>query len=177
VHYLGTVYVLQAAWPHFRRAGYGRIVNTCSEAILGINPKLTSYSGAKGGVLGLTRALAHEGAPMGILVNGVAPRAGTRMSDAKTMAHVFDVPEERFASTAQMYPPEQVAPAVVYLAHESCVLNGEILVSGGGAVQRLVFSVTKGLTGDEMTPEDIGRNISTLMDPTDARVVDIPTPS
>src|SRR5262249_6977619 len=39
VHYLGTVYVLKAAWPHLRAAGNGRVVNTCSEATGGIHGK------------------------------------------------------------------------------------------------------------------------------------------
>ena len=55
VHYMGTVNVTFAAWPHMVKAGYGRIVNTCSEAMLGMSPKNTSYGGAKGGVFGFTR--------------------------------------------------------------------------------------------------------------------------
>jgi hypothetical protein len=47
VHYLGTVYVASSAWPHMMAAGYGRIVNTTSEAALGFVPKATSYGGAK----------------------------------------------------------------------------------------------------------------------------------
>jgi NAD(P)-dependent dehydrogenase (short-subunit alcohol dehydrogenase family) len=173
VHYLGTVYVLKAAWPHLQAAGYGRIVNTCSEAMLGVSPKLTSYSGGKGGVFGLTRALACEGPKYGILVNGVAPRAGTRMSDAKTMSHVLDLPEDVFAGTMQAYPPAQVSPAVVYLAHEACRVNGEVFVSGGGVIQRLVFSATRGLEGDALTPEDVDRNLDELMDVGTAQVVEV----
>jgi NAD(P)-dependent dehydrogenase (short-subunit alcohol dehydrogenase family) len=47
VHYLGTVYVTKAAWPHLISAGYGRIVNTCSEGPLGIHEMMTGYGGAK----------------------------------------------------------------------------------------------------------------------------------
>ena len=47
VHYFGTVNVTRAAWPHLRSNGYGRIVNTCSEAAFGMVPKNTSYGGAK----------------------------------------------------------------------------------------------------------------------------------
>lgn len=173
VHYLGTVYVLKAAWPHLQKAGYGRVVNTCSEAMLGVSPKLTSYSGGKGGVFGLTRALACEGPRDGILVNGVAPRAGTRMSDAKTMSHVLDLPEDLFTGAMEAYPPEQVSPAAVYLAHEVCRLNGEVLVSGGGVIQRLVFSASRGLAGNALTPEDVDRDLDALMDVTDAQLVEV----
>jgi NAD(P)-dependent dehydrogenase (short-subunit alcohol dehydrogenase family) len=34
VHFFGTVFVTRAAWPHFIKAGYGRVVNTVSEAML-----------------------------------------------------------------------------------------------------------------------------------------------
>ena len=40
VHYFGTLLVTRAAWPHFVKAGYGRVVNTVSEAMLGGYPSL-----------------------------------------------------------------------------------------------------------------------------------------
>jgi NAD(P)-dependent dehydrogenase (short-subunit alcohol dehydrogenase family) len=79
-HYFGTVFITRAAWPHFVKAGYGRIVNTVSEAMLGGIPELTSYGAAKGEVFGLTRNLATEGLGHGIRVNAIAPPAYTRMS-------------------------------------------------------------------------------------------------
>jgi NAD(P)-dependent dehydrogenase (short-subunit alcohol dehydrogenase family) len=173
VHYFGTVFVLKAAWPHLRAAGYGRIVNTCSEAMLGVNPKLTSYSGAKGGVLGLTRALACEGVKYGILVNGLAPRANTRMTDAKTMAHVMSLPEEQVKDVMASFLPELVSPAAAFLAHESCRLNGEVLVAGGGQVQRLLISETQGISRPALTAEDIAANLDAVMDATNAQVLGV----
>jgi NAD(P)-dependent dehydrogenase (short-subunit alcohol dehydrogenase family) len=55
VHYLGTVYVTKAAWPHLMAAGYGRVVNTASESMLGNTPKSSSYAGAKAAIFGFTR--------------------------------------------------------------------------------------------------------------------------
>ena len=52
VHFFGSLFVSRAAWPHFVEAGYGRIVNTVSEAMLGGIPELTSYGSAKGAVSG-----------------------------------------------------------------------------------------------------------------------------
>ena len=74
VHFLGTLYVIQSAWPHLVRGGYGRIVNTTSEAVLGGQDQLASYGAAKGAVWALTRAIACESASFGILTNAVAPR-------------------------------------------------------------------------------------------------------
>ena len=137
VHFLGTVYVTKAAWPHLVEGGYGRVVNTTSEAALGTVPKNTSYGSAKGAVLSYTRALAIDGLRHGIHVNAVAPRADTRMATPDILAHVYDAPEESFGASTAHFKPELVSPPAVYLAHESCRLNGEILVSGGGQVMRV----------------------------------------
>ena len=71
VHFFGTLFVIKAAWPHMVRSGYGRIVNTVSEAMLGGLAELTSYGAAKGAVFGLTRNLATEGVAHGIRVNAL----------------------------------------------------------------------------------------------------------
>jgi hypothetical protein len=172
VHYLGTVNVTRAAWPHLRKSGYGRIVNTCSEAAFGMVPKNTSYGGAKGGVFGFTRSLALDARRHGILVNAVAPRARTRLSDPKVLAHVYDVPEEAFGEVMDGFAPEFVAPAAAYLAHESCELNGEILVAGGGQVLRMAIMQTQGFRSSALTLEDLAANLDTVMDMTDATLME-----
>ncbi|MGV0602493.1 SDR family NAD(P)-dependent oxidoreductase, partial [Mycolicibacterium pulveris] len=139
VHFFGTLFVSKAAWPHLIRAGYGRIVNTISEAMLGGIPELTSYGSAKGAVWGLTRNLATEGVVHGIGVNAIAPRAYTRMSasQGQQLAELFAMPDDVMAEINASMPPELCAPAAVFLAHESCALNGEVLMTGMGGVSRL----------------------------------------
>ena len=39
VHFFGALFVIRAAWPHFLRAGYGRIVNTVSESMFRGDPR------------------------------------------------------------------------------------------------------------------------------------------
>ena len=172
VHYLGTVHVTKAAWPHLQANGYGRIVNTCSEAAFGMVPKNTSYGGAKGGVFGFTRSLALDARRHGILVNAVAPRANTRLSDPDVLSHVYDAPKEAFTDAMQVFEPDLVAPAAAYLAHESCQLNGEVLVAGGGQVMRLAVIETAGLTRSPMTPEDVAANLKEIMDTDGATVME-----
>jgi NAD(P)-dependent dehydrogenase (short-subunit alcohol dehydrogenase family) len=172
VHYLGTVNVTRAAWPHLRANGYGRIVNTCSEAAFGMVPKNTSYGGAKGGVFGFTRSLALDARRHGILVNAVAPRASTRLSDTKVLAHVYDAPEETFGEVMGGFAPEFVAPAAAYLAHESCQLNGEVLVAGGGQVLRMAILQTQGFTSPTLTLEELAANLDVVMDITDATLME-----
>jgi hypothetical protein len=177
VHYMGTVSVTFAAWPHMVKAGYGRVVNTTSEGALGTVPKCTSYGGAKGGVLSFTKALANDALRHGIHVNAVAPRANTRLSAPWVLAKTYDLPEDMFteSDTMEKFRPELVSPAAVFLAHESCRLNGEILVSGGGQVMRMVIMQNAGITKDDLTPEDVADNLDRLMDLSDAHEVKVET--
>jgi NAD(P)-dependent dehydrogenase (short-subunit alcohol dehydrogenase family) len=174
VHFFGTLFVTKAAWPHFVAAGYGRVVNTTSEAMLGGIPELSSYGAAKGAVFGLTRNLATEGAAHGIRVNALAPRAHTRMSDSESarLAALFDLSEEMQAEIKASMPPEKCAPAAAFLAHESCSLNGEVLQIGMGSVARLAMVHTQGLAKDPLTAEDIADNLREVLDVADARVTD-----
>ena len=178
-HYLGTVLVTRAAWPHLLAAPHGRVVNTASEAILGNVPKSTAYSAAKGAVFSFTRALALDARRCDIRVNAVAPRGITRMSEPPMLARVFDQPEEAFVNPFyESLQPEGVSPAVVYLAHESCTLNGEVLICGGGRALRLAAIESKGITREKLTPEDIAENLEQVMDTTDPQVcgLDMPEP-
>jgi NAD(P)-dependent dehydrogenase (short-subunit alcohol dehydrogenase family) len=177
VHYLGTVNVTFAAWPHMLKAGKGRVVNTTSEGALGTVPKCTSYGAAKGGVLAFTKALANDAMRHGLKVNAVAPRANTRLSAPWVLAKTYDLPEDTFTESGQMdrFRPELVTPAAIFLAHESCPLNGEVLVSGGGQVMRLVFMENEGITKDDLTPEDIADNFDHVMDLSDAHEVSVET--
>jgi len=173
VHLFGTVFVAKAAWPHMTAAGYGRIVNTTSEAMLGI-PLLSSYGAAKGAIFGLTRNLAVEGAPHGIRVNCLAPRAGTRMADALGVA--ASLPPELVEQGKATMPPELVAPAAAFLAHESCPLNGEVLQVGSGEVSRLAVVHSRGISREHLTAEDVADNLASVMDLTDARLTGLSGP-
>jgi NAD(P)-dependent dehydrogenase (short-subunit alcohol dehydrogenase family) len=160
VHFWGTLHVLRAAWKPMVDAGYGRIVNTLSEAMLGFTGEIT-YAAGKGAAMGLTMNLAIEGPAHGILVNGLAPRAHTRMTPT-------NVPDD----IRQMMPPELVAPAAAYLAHESCELNGEILVAGLGGVNSLFMTHNTGFQKPGLSLEDVAENIGTITDRSTAYVPD-----
>ncbi len=174
VHFFGTLFVTRAAWAHFRTAGYGRIVNTVSEAMLGGIPQLTSYGTAKGAVFGLTRNLATEAAGTGIQVNAIAPRAHTRMSEAEAsrLASLFGFDEAQLSGVQASMPPELCSPAALYLAHESCPLNGEVILVGMGGVARLAVIQTEGIAKQPLTAEDIAANLDAILDVTAARVTD-----
>jgi NAD(P)-dependent dehydrogenase (short-subunit alcohol dehydrogenase family) len=167
VHYLGTVYVTKAAWPQLTKAG-GRLVNTISEGPLGIHERGTGYGGAKAGVIGLTLTLAAEAKFHGVAVNGFAPRIATRLSAPEVLAHVYDKPVEAFEKNMAMFPPENASPACLFLAHESCKLNGVLLAAGGGLVMRMSIMESPGLKTDDMTMENIAANVDTILDMSNA---------
>ncbi|HEY6531664.1 MAG TPA: SDR family NAD(P)-dependent oxidoreductase [Acidimicrobiales bacterium] len=172
-HYFGTVNTSRAAWPHLKQARNGCIVNTASESIIGNIPKNVDYGSAKGAVFAFTKNLALNGRLFGIRVNGISPRGMTRMCSPEVLAKTFDAPEDSFQG--EFYDamlPQYASAAVGFLAHESCPLNGEVIVCGGRIAKRMAIIQTKGITvtGDE-TPEDLMANMDQLMDPTDADVM------
>lgn len=166
-HAIGTFLVTKAAWPHLVASDAGRVVNTVSESMLGNTPKAISYAAAKGAVFGLTRAMALDGRRHGVHVNAVAPRGTTRAHAPEILASVFEQPADSFAReffTAMR--PELVAPVVAYLAHQSCTLDGEVLVAGAGQVRRLVVGETQGIVVPELTPEDVAMQLDAILDST-----------
>ncbi len=174
VHFFGTLNMTRAAWPHFVEAGYGRFVNTMSEGSLGAHDQLTSYGAAKGAVWAFTRTLAAECLPFGIRANAVSPRANTRMAvdGAVAKARGGEVPPEVWAVMERM-KPDLVSPVAAYMAHETCELNGEVIIAGGGDVARLCPTVTRGITRENLTIEDVAQDMPAIMDASEARVAPI----
>jgi short-subunit dehydrogenase len=130
---------------------------------MGSLPKMTAYGGAKGAVIGFTLALAAEAPRYGISVNGFAPRVASRMSTAEVLGKVHELPPERFAPLGNIFAPELCSPAAVYLSHESCALNGVMLICGGGQVMRMGFRQNEGLTSQDLSVEMIAENIDRIV--------------
>jgi NAD(P)-dependent dehydrogenase (short-subunit alcohol dehydrogenase family) len=150
VHLYGAFWVTLPAWKVMREQGYGRIVNTTSASGLFGNFGQTNYGAAKMGLVGFTRALAQEGRRKNILANVIAPAAKTRMT------------EELLGPVADKLDPSSVAPVVVFLASDQCDVTGQILSVAGGRVSRVIVAEPPGYHSDDLTPEAVRDNWSTI---------------
>jgi NAD(P)-dependent dehydrogenase (short-subunit alcohol dehydrogenase family) len=131
--------------PSMVARGWGRVVNVASTAGLKGYPYVSAYCAAKHGVVGLTRALAHETARTGVTVNAVCPGyVDTGMLDAaaqevagKTGRDPGDIREGLAAANpgGRLVQPDEVAAAVSYLASaQASAVSGVVLPVAGGEV-------------------------------------------
>ncbi|KAH6988262.1 peroxisomal hydratase-dehydrogenase-epimerase [Ilyonectria sp. MPI-CAGE-AT-0026] len=119
VHLYGTSSTIRAAWPYMVAQKYGRIVNTTSISGLYGSFGQTNYSAAKSGIIGLTQSLALEGEKNNIIVNAIAPSAGTQMT-ATVMSK----------ESVDMYKPDYVAPTVALLSSDRAPDTGLVIEVG-----------------------------------------------
>jgi NAD(P)-dependent dehydrogenase (short-subunit alcohol dehydrogenase family) len=136
VNLTGTFHCVQAAVPDMVAGGWGRIVMISSSSAQSGAPRMAHYVASKGGVVGLTKALAVELGPKGITVNTIPPGAiDTPMSRRAQAAG--DLPGTD--TIAKMIPvrrtgtPEDVAAACAFLCSEEAgyITGQQINLSGG----------------------------------------------
>ncbi|WP_299313616.1 SDR family NAD(P)-dependent oxidoreductase [uncultured Halomonas sp.] len=110
----------------------GRIVNVASAHGLRTGPERSAYAMSKGAILALTRALAVELGPRGILVNAVAPGpVSAGMQDATSDSRRR---WQQATPLRRVARPDEVARAVLQLASpENTFTTGQTLVIDGGA--------------------------------------------
>lgn len=160
VHVLGSFLLARAAWPHLAASSSGRILNTISGAIFGSAPALP-YTAAKGAILGMTRALADAGAPLGINVNGISPSARTRMIGLPENRRGLDWPDD-VAGVPQ--DASGVAPVAAYLVHERCRLTGQFFFAGSGRVAHLLLGETRGHVLEDFTVGAVHDGLERILD-------------
>ena len=125
----------------------GRIVNTTSNSVMGLL-HATAYAAAKGAILGFTRSLGLDAAEVGVRVNAIMPMARTRMYELA--GGQVGSAQDQFMT--EHFPPEAIAPTVVFLASDSVPFNGQVIETSGGTTAHVHFVVTPYLPAT--TPEE-----------------------
>ena len=134
---LGSISTIRAAWPNMKERGYGRIVNTSSCSIFGVGGA-PMYLTGKAAIIGLTKALAKDGAPFGIKVNAIMPMGYSRMAD--TQAGLAEFMKENFS-------PNLISPFVGALLVPDTPCTGELFAVAGGRAARVFLGTVPGLVG------------------------------
>lgn len=120
--------LMQAAYPHLKASGEGRVINFGSmAAVLGL-PGYGPYNMAKEAVRAMTRTAAREWASDGITVNNLLPLAETWGKDANMPAPTN--PAGRYGD-----PDHDIAPVVLFLASKDArYMTGYSLSADGGSI-------------------------------------------
>lgn len=114
----------------------GRIVNIASVGGLLGYPGRAAYASSKGAVIALTRVMAIELAPHGILVNAIAPGPVQTPMIANVYDDRFRTSATRQVALARMGTPEEIAEAALFLASAgaSFITGQTIAVDGGMSI-------------------------------------------
>ena len=160
VHVRGAFKVSHAAWPYMRDQNYGRMVFTASAAGIYGNFGQTNYAMAKLGLHGMSQTLALEGRSKNIMVNTIAPIAGSRLTETVMPQQLVDA-----------LKPEFIMPLVVKLCDENSQETGGLYEVGAGWVGKVRWERSKGHSfsvSEGFTAEDINDVWDEIVDFTDA---------
>jgi len=138
INLTGAFIVTQEVLPDMIGSAWGRVINISSMAAQSGARHMAHYSASKAGMIGMTRALAHEFGPAGITVNCVPPRfiTGTIMSD-----QAFTDGKQPLAREAEIMAgpicragrPDDIGSTVAWLASEDAgFITGQVIGVNGG---------------------------------------------
>ena len=175
VHLRGMFCPVRHAIDHWRnefkagRSVDARVVTTSSGAGLFGSVSQANYSTAKAGIAAFTIVSAQELGRYGIIVNGIAPSARSRMTE-DAFAEMMKKPDVGFDAM----DPANVSPLVVWLGSTACDVTGRLFEIAGGQL-----SVADGWQhgdvfdkGQRYEPDEIGALVTDLLknSPTPAAV-------
>jgi NAD(P)-dependent dehydrogenase (short-subunit alcohol dehydrogenase family) len=133
----GAMICAQAVLPGMFENKYGKIVNISSDAAKMMNPDVSAYAIAKGGVMLFTRQLAKAAVASGVNVNSIAPGWGlTNFGGGgdKEALKAYLIPQTPIGRPTE---PQDIANAVAFLVSDvSADIVGQILSVDGGLVMQ-----------------------------------------
>lgn len=132
INYVGPVNMCHSFLPGMIEAGGGRVVNVASDAGRVGSVGETVYSGAKGGVIALTKSLAREMARHDININCVCPGPTDTplfqsFPEKLKAALIKAIPKHRPAQ-----PEEVAAPVLFFSSPAASFITGQIISVSGG---------------------------------------------
>jgi len=122
INLLAPVYLSRCVIPHFKKLGYGKIINLSGGGATSPMPRVSAYAASKAALVRTTETLAVELKDSHIDVNAIAPGAmNTRMLDEVLSAGPEVVGEEMYRKSLKQRdeggaPPEKAAALAVFLA-------------------------------------------------------------
>ena len=134
VNLTAAFHLTRAALRGMMKQRYGRIIGITSVVGVVGNPGQGNYAASKAGLIGMSKALAHEVASRNITVNTIAPgfvssSMTDELDDKQRAAILAKVPANRLGTA------EEVAAAAVFLASaEAAYITGHTLNINGGMV-------------------------------------------
>ena len=128
-------YACRAAWPHLKRSPHAVIINVASiTGMVAFRPGIGTgaHAATKGGVIGLTRELANEGAPDGIRVNTLSPG----YIRIESRGELWDQMRDQFLSKQMLKRvgvPEDIAGVAAFLASDDAAFmtGANVVVDAG----------------------------------------------
>ena len=133
VNLRGPFLITRSVSKIMKKQGYGKIVNIASVFSIVSRAKRAAYSTTKWGLVGFTKAIAHDLAPHNILVNAVSPgfvdtELTRRILGEKEIEKlVSSIPQKRLADAGE------IAKAILFLTsdHNTYITGQNIIVDGG----------------------------------------------
>jgi len=130
----GSLWAMQAVYPHMAAQGWGRIVNFASSMGITGGRGFGAYNASKEAIRALTRTAAREWAPDGIVVNCIAPAAADHHGDAAKQSEGYRIFVENCPMGRQGDPETDIGPLAWFLCSDACrYLTGHTFMADGGA--------------------------------------------
>ncbi|WP_411342791.1 SDR family oxidoreductase [Paenibacillus sp. WLX1005] len=136
VNTTGVMRAIRKVLPIFKEQGKGAIVNIASAGGLTGSRAGAAYTASKHAVVGLTRNVGFQYAPLGIRCNAIAP-GGVKTAINASMNQVSEFGQQRVMGGMQLMPrvgePEEIAAAALFLASDDAsFINATVLTADAG---------------------------------------------
>jgi NAD(P)-dependent dehydrogenase (short-subunit alcohol dehydrogenase family) len=146
VNLTGTYRCIKRVLPAMLDRGWGRIINIASTAASVGAPTSGAYCASKAGVVGLTRAVAQEGAPRGVTCNAISPTWVDTDFGRAWMTDIAETQEGRSGDEyvadvtgsnpqGRLIEPEEIGALALYLCREEAAgITGQDLTVSAGSL-------------------------------------------